>query len=245
MAIQNQYSQDRPRVIFKYTYPAGAVYTLKRFVEVALKAASDLFINQTVANAAARLALTNILSGYLVYQTDTTAFWKFTGTNPAVAGDWTLQAQQVANQAARLAIAAPPIGTIVYQVDTTSWYNYVGNPNNTALNNPADNTQWLIVNADMSFTQYVIAFLKDLTWVLDGYSSIKNVDGAAVTLKVLTSFVRNSDGEAPYIATQMTTYGTDIAQNATKLLYGRLEPQRLVLYCASNCALELDLCFGT
>lgn len=241
MSIKNSYVADLPRLVIKLEFPNN-VKTLKEFIEDALSAALTLFVNQEVADDAARLALTGLTEEYLVYQTDTKEFWRLTGVDPSEAGDWTLVAQSVADAAARLAITDPPLGTIVFQEDNSTWWNYIGDPSDHTNDDPTDAEQWLNTQNEVSYTPYLYAFLKSLSWKLTDYSWIRNAtDGEPV--KLLTAFVKSGDGSSPYDSVIMDNYGVTVAFADGWVQVGNLEAQLTCMYSANTPELELNIGF--
>lgn len=87
------FTNQNPRLIATLALAADTVLSLKDAIIAALSAATavrDLFADAIAADEAARLLLTEVTTGFTVYQTDNTTFYLLTnGADPTVADNWT------------------------------------------------------------------------------------------------------------------------------------------------------------
>jgi hypothetical protein len=248
--ILNKYVNDNHRLLVSLTVASGVgAQTLKRLIEDGIKAATALFVNEVVADQATMLALTDIPTSYRVYQTDDKVFWKLTGADPTDIADWTAYGVSVADETERLALAAGvltgstvEVGLIVFQEDTEVWYNYIGVPDDITANDATVAAQWLAISEEPSFSQFLYAYLGNLSWKLHPDSWIR-IRTAAIDVKILTAFVRSDDGESPYAASTVSTYGSLIVDDDGWVQIGIGDPQLLVIYANNTYEISLNLGF--
>lgn len=144
----------------------------------------------------------------------------------------------VADSVARLALVGIEIGHTVYQTDNGFVYIFIGT-------DPSDAGDWDVyqygVNNDPT---YLESFLRSLNWRLDDGSFIAHKDQSVATpIFLLSSFVRTADGESPYIAETVEAYGIEVEPGVERHYMGKVDPSRVVIYCASDCEVSVDLGF--
>jgi len=226
--------QEYPIVCGKFDTPT-VVTTLLDVILAWFLRYPNTMAHATVVDTDERRALTTVPSGALVYQSSDYAMYKFTGTNPSVAGDWTPIGIQVADETAKLGLVLTPanVGYMAYQTDVGKWYRFIGDPLNLAGSDATNAAHWLECSERGFYTTHLYDFIDRLGTVT---KIIVDLTSSGDPLYVAYSPIKNGNGAAIYDPNTMVDYAYKISGGGIFSTECHASPRDIILLGAGSTA---------